>query len=69
LKKRDERMFIMNNSSENGSGLMSVITLIAAAGSVIGSLLFPGIGTVIGLGIGAIIAGLVIIINAINNKK
>ncbi|MGI5099876.1 hypothetical protein [Treponema vincentii] len=48
---------------------MSVITLIAAAGSVIGSLLFPGIGTVIGLGIGAIIAGLVIIINAINNKK
>ena len=41
-------MFIMNNSSENGGGLMSVITLIAAAGSVIGSLLFPGIGTVIG---------------------
>ena len=40
-------MFIMNNSSENGGGLMSVITLIAAAGSVIGSLLFPGIGTVI----------------------
>lgn len=48
MKKRDERMFIMNNSSENGGGLMSVITLIAAAGSVIGSLLFPGIGTVIG---------------------
>ena len=59
----------MNNSSENGGGLMSVLTLIAPAGSVIGSLLFLGIGTVIGLGIGAIIAGLVIIINAINNKK
>jgi len=49
LKKRDERMFIMNNSSENGGGSpMKIIGLTAAAGAGIGSLLLPGIGTVIG---------------------
>ena len=42
-------MFIMNNSSENGGGSpMKIIGLTAAAGAGIGSLLLPGIGTVIG---------------------
>lgn len=60
----------MNNSSENGGGSpMKIIGLTAAAGAGIGSLLLPGIGTAIGAGVGAIIAGIAIIINAINNKK
>lgn len=64
-------MCIMDNLPENGSSSPKVVIILAVtAGAGLGSLIFPGIGTAIGAGIAAIIAGIIVIIGAIiNNKK